>query len=181
MVSHPTPGGARCYIICTSTRLMMGMMILGLVNAGSIDLLVMGVVVLIFKRKQVSTNNLWWKKMQIGLRCRYIFLNKNDLDFHIWIKAVSILGPDSTQKWIVKWMSVCRHSYAVSKLIDLEHLIVCLSTGFTFLFAGLWLSTAVSFHSLGLVDDVGRASKIHVSMSCLHFTILYWKKSRTQA
>ena len=58
---------------------MTGMMILCLVNDGSIDLLVMDVV-FIFKRKQVSTNDLWWKQMQIYLQCRYIFLNKNDLN-----------------------------------------------------------------------------------------------------
>jgi len=71
------------------------------------------------------------------------------------------------------WMSVCRHSNAVSKLIDLEHFIVCFSTGFTFLFAGFWLSAAVSFNCSGLVYDARRASNMHESMSCLHCTILY--------
>jgi hypothetical protein len=145
-------------------------MILCLVNDGSVDLLVMDVV-LIFKRKQVSTNNLWWKQMQIGLQCRYIFLNKNDLNLHIWSSVRP--APDSTQKWIMMWMSVCRHSNALSKLIDPEYFSVSFSTGFTFLFAGLWLSAAVSFDCSGLVYDVGRASNMQVSISCLHCTILY--------
>jgi hypothetical protein len=76
-------------------------------------------IVLILKRKQVSTNDLWWKQMQIDLQCRYIFLNKNDLNLHIWSSVRP--APDSTQKWIMMWMSVCRHSDAVSKLIDPEY------------------------------------------------------------
>jgi hypothetical protein len=149
---------------------MTGMMILCLVNARSIDLLVMDVVI-IFKRKQVSPNDLWWKQMQIDLQCRYIFLTKNDLNLHIWSSVHP--APDSTQKWIMMRMSVCRHSNAVSNLIDPEHFIVCFSTGFTFLFAGLWLSAAVSFDCSGLFYDVGKASNMQVSMSCLHCTILY--------
>jgi len=101
----------------------------------------------------------------------YLFLNKNDLNLLIWSSVHP--APDSTQKWITIWMSVCRHSNAVSKLIDPEHFIVCFSTGFTFLFAGLWLSAAVSFDCSGLVYDVGRASNMQVSMSGLHCTILY--------
>jgi len=73
--------------------------------------------------------------MQIDLQCRYIFLNKNDLNFHVWSSVHP--SPDITQKWIMMWMIVCRYSNAVKKLIDLEHFIVCFSTGFTFLFAGL--------------------------------------------
>lgn len=146
---------------------MTGMMILCLVNAGSIDLLVMDVV-LIFKRKQVSTNDLWQKQMQIDLQCRYVFLNKNDLNFHIWSSVHP--PPDITQKWIMMWMIVCRHSNAVKKLIDLEHFIVCFSTGFTFLFAGL--GCLLQYASTVQVWFVMWGGLLPCKCPCLVYTVL---------
>lgn len=68
-------------------------------------------------------------------------------------------------------MIVCKHCNAVSKLIDLEHFIVCFFlTGFTFLFAGLWLSAAVFFDCLGLVYDGG--GLLTCKCPCIVYTVL---------
>ena len=76
-------------------------MILCIVNAGSVDLLVVDVV-LIFKRKQVSTNDLWWKQMQIDLQCRYTLFNKNQAAWYFVHPAQAVMwGTVAIIIWVV--------------------------------------------------------------------------------
>jgi hypothetical protein len=167
----PQYNTARCYIVCTNTRLMTGVMISGPVNARSVDLVLN--VVLIFKRKKFQQMISYENKCKLNSTVGTTILNKDDLDIHIWSKALSILDQVilKNESWYV-----CQFAeifLQVSKLNDLEHFVVCLSAGFTFLFAGLRLCAPVSCHCLRLVYVVGWTSKMQVSLSCLQCTFFY--------